>query len=70
MPVPQLTNGTLVNADHWKAHVDLINATETKANTLETNQGTRGTNGTVYAEIGNLKSADEKWPSVLEEYGN
>lgn len=61
--MPQLTDGTLVDALKWNAHVDQINLNTTdisnqggRITTLETNQGTRGTNGTVYSEIGTLKT--------------
>jgi hypothetical protein len=58
-----LPEGHLVTSGDWNAHVAQINENttglangNTRITTLETNQGTRGSNGTVYSEIGTLKT--------------
>lgn len=59
------SQGKLIGPDEWNAHANQINtntdglaAGNTRITTLETNQGTRGSYGTVYGEVANLKSAD------------
>lgn len=61
--MPTFDQGKLIGPDEWNAHANQINANTdgltagaTRITTLETNQGTRGTNGTLYSEVETLKT--------------
>ena len=72
--MPTYLDGTLIDPDKWNAHANQINANTsaiatntaglssgtTRISTLETNQGTRGSYGPVFTEIGNLTNRKVK----------
>lgn len=61
--MPTFVEGKLIGPVEWNDHANQINsntdglaAGNTRITTLETNQGTKGANGTVYGEIDTLKT--------------